>query len=174
MTKDWQRQRVNLNHSWLKNEFICHLEAFLQRNEQDAQDMRKMQEFINQDWPKWKANILEIKNLIDTAEEYLSPRRLFSEPPLKNCQVQTKEWLIDLIHKLWLFRTSTAEIIEESRAAFFSSLHLFKNTNAAIEENIILSRENSQLLKQMFEKLLNDVRRLSTCLAAMPHKIKVV
>lgn len=174
MSPDWQRQRNAINHDWLKNEFIRHLRAFVSRTEAPEPDRARLAEFVSQDWPKWEGNRDRLATLLASAETELSPRQLFARPPLCRCQAEAKVWLSDVVHVLWLARTSIRHLIGDAQMALAESDGRYKQLDPLLRSGKFLDQDRRPEVLDLFRKFEADVEKLSASMSRLPHKIQVV
>ncbi len=170
MPDEWQLRRSELNHQWLKNELIRHLRAFVARLEATDPDEKRIAEFAREDWPKFAARREEIIDLLVSAEQALSPQRLFEQTPLSRFEPGMRAWLSRLVHDLWLARTPVKQQICAAGVALDSATRLYMELDA-----LVVSAE-PEVLRPALESLVafeGDVMRLSACLSQLPRKVQV-
>lgn len=100
----WQARRSQFNHDWLKNQYLTALDKFLNILDDRIEDDEAEANFIARILPLWRCKSGEVKSLIEDFEREMSPATLFAHPPLANLDAETREWLSDLTHELWLVR----------------------------------------------------------------------
>lgn len=174
MSIDWQRHRNALNHDWLKNEFTRHLRAFIARAEAREPDRTRLAEFVSQDWPKWGANRERLATLLASAESELSPRQLFDQPPLCRCQAETKVWLSEVVHVLWLTRTSIRHLIGAAQTALADADCRYQQLDPMLRSGEVLDSDRLREVSGLFRTFEADVERLSSVMSRLPHKVQVV
>jgi len=61
-------------------------------------------EFVRRLLPQWESNRAEARALVTDFEEQMSPQRLVNLPPLNRLDPNTRGWIGQLVHELWLVR----------------------------------------------------------------------
>ena len=175
MSDTWQERRAAFNHDWLKNEYLKAVDAFISRLGHHTPDTERIREFLAEDFPSWEYQRRRLQMILDTIENELSPRVLFSIPPLSRCSPETMEWLPNLTHELWLQRTSISKKVQDTEAAMNRSDSIFKTITGEVEKLFKKAGQtdlkNARLIFSEFSKSLRD---LSDAISAFPHGIKVV
>lgn len=114
----WEVRRSVINHDWLKNVFLADvLETFILLVERGDAHEKQVKQFFELDLIKWDEYYPIIKKLLEDYEKEMSPRTLFEALPLDQCDSDTKQWLGDMVHKLWIFRHDVKARIENGTAA---------------------------------------------------------
>ena len=120
LTPNWQTERSRINHDWLKNKFINHLNSLAK-----LPDDRKAREEVAGNMMQWDEQISKLRNLLDTVEHDMSPARLFEQPPLCRLADQHKQWMVPLLHRHWSEKNDIPGVkselntgLEEVRCAF--------------------------------------------------------
>ncbi len=171
MSAEWQLRRSELNHQWLKNEFTRHLRAFVTRLLTPEADERRIAEFAREDWPKFAAKREQIIDLLGSAEEALSPQRVFDQPPISRCPPETCAWLSRVVHSLWLARTPVRQQIHEAETELDSANLRYAELDLLVR-NVDFERLRSAV--DSFVAFEEDVKRLSACLSRLPRGVQVV
>ena len=174
MTDTWQRQRSVLNHDWLKNDFLLSVNAFIARIGKDKPDDTRLAEFLEIDLPAWESKEAQFRMLLASAEQALSPIRLFDEQTLYLWKPDTLTWLPELVHALWLARYPIRQWIE-------SASHALDAVNAAYEQiinELAPHRRNESFnLRESsgkgFQTLADTLQALSAAISVLPRKILV-
>ena len=121
MLNDWQQRRSEFNHDWLKNQFLNRLNAFLERLQDAKPDADRLARFINEDLPLWEQHEPEAKWLVESVEQEMSPKQFFEHAPLNRCGEETKRWLPEVIHGMWLARYPVCKLQNQARALLAQS-----------------------------------------------------
>ena len=175
MHEEWQQQRGELNHDWLKNSFMKSVDAFAARLGQQQPDHERIQEFLSADLPVWERRRRELRALLENAESALSPMQLFHVPPLSQCAAEVMIWLPGLVHALWLNRCPIRRLIEEAGQAVERADSLYAHAVRELGEPVAsadLGRlKNARGAIREFSAAL---RVLSAAISALPHKILVM
>ena len=172
---DWQSRRREFNHDWLKNRFIVALNSWLRLLDGAIEDSILEKSFIPDVLPQWEARRSEASVLIREFEREMSPRQLFSEPPLSRCDGQTKQWLGDLIHGLWLIRVSAKELTataESSVAAVDAAYAELSRVARTRPQGELLADMKSH--RRLFEQFRDACQKMGSAISEFPQEIKVV
>jgi hypothetical protein len=174
MITSWQQLRSELNHDWLKNRYLRQLQAFIIRIQQKPPDRDRIVEFLDHDFPAWRVERGKIVELLQEAEQALSPARLIEQPPLSHCSDADRAWLAWLVHELWLVRKPVRRWCDAGREAFADADRRFEEANAALGTGQGVDVERllpSVVALQVFSAAL---QRLVRQLSEFPHEIQVV
>lgn len=175
MKSEWQTRRSQLNHDWLKNVYINSVKAFLLRLDQYPVNTARVEEFMKEDLPEWEQRQCEISKLVWDAEDAMSPRSLFKTYPLSVATDETKVWLPDLVHNLWLCRYPILQLINNARAALENANRKyqdFSNIMSCCESECEhIERETKLASCKAFIVALSE---LTEAISALPHEIWVV
>lgn len=117
MLSDWQKRRSDLNHGRLGNEFRTDLGNAVSVLKGNARWPGSIADLMIACVGKWQTIAKDTQALLDSFAVDMSPRRYFEVPPLCNCDMETKAWLPELVHDLWLNRRPVATWIAEARTA---------------------------------------------------------
>jgi hypothetical protein len=112
--RDWQLRRSALNHDWLQNRYMVFLLAVLGYVSEKFDDP----EFEQEAMPKlreWESHRREVQELLGSCCEDLSPRQLFSMPPLACMTDLDRGWLSEVSHRSWLARSGAVKVAHEAR-----------------------------------------------------------
>lgn len=171
---DWERHRNLLNHHWLKNQLQVHLDSLLNAVGGPVQDDDFIREFCSSILPRWKTQFKRIHDLIESFEKEMSPRTQFNSGLLSKCKVQSKEWLADLVHVLWLARNSVPICVSGALECARDANNAYLSICDALEST---AGEDQLRQLSMHRKLLIDFRnrceRLSQAISRFPHRVLV-
>ena len=174
MQGGWQGKRDEINHDWLKNEYLKAADAFITRLAQQQPDLERVREFLT-DLLEWESRRDELLQLIAGAEDALSPRRLFDEPPLSRCGPETLEWLPSVMHGLWLMRYPIKDSIEAIVQAVDSVDAAYAVVMRILDRPTRLTDiDKLRNDRQTFVKFSDALRTLSAAISSLPHRILVV
>ena len=172
---DWQSRRREFNHDWLKNRYIVALNSWLRLLDGAIEDSILEATFLSGVLPQWEAQRGEVGELILNFEKEMSPKQLFSEPPLSGCDPHTKEWLGELVHRLWLVRVSAKELISTAKRSVSAA-----DTAYAELSRILRTRPTSDLVATMkshrrfFKRFRDACQKVGAAMSEFPREIKVV
>jgi hypothetical protein len=172
---EWQVRRREFNHDWLKNRFIVALNSWLRLLDGAIEDSILENSFLAEVLPQWEARRSEASDLIREFEKEMSPRTLLAEPPLSRCDGQTKQWLGELIHGLWLVRVAAKELTASAESCVAAADAAYAELTQAVK-----IRPKGELLpamkphRHLFERFRDACQKLGAAMSEFPHEIKVV
>lgn len=175
MMYSWQDRRSRFNHDWLKNEFIPALTKWMNVLEDRVEDLTFEKEFFAKYFLQWESHSKEAICLLDDFEKEMSPRVLFNEYPLANCEQSTKVWLVEMTHTLWLARYSVEEIDANARTCIDKVNAIYIELQAAMK-NCTEVREVRQFrtFRNQFKEFLSACSNLGMAIERFPNKIVAV
>jgi hypothetical protein len=168
----WQERRDEFNHDWLSR-FLVRLGAFIDRLEDAPMDVERVTEFLREDLPAWAAKRSDAVQLVDTFAEEMSPRSLLEGSCGLSLDPETRLWLPDLVHRLWLRRYPVREWVAEAKSAMRSTDEMHDHISRAMagidsETGMVGSADASE-----FAELRERFRRLQRAFSAFPHAVRV-
>jgi hypothetical protein len=110
MTTNWQKRRGELNHDWLKNQYLIALGSWLNLLDKRITDPVLERSFVSEILPQWENARVQAESLARDFESEMSPCTLLNTPPLSRLDDLTKDWLARIIHRLWLRRCRADEM----------------------------------------------------------------
>lgn len=113
MSTQWQKRRSEFNHDWLKNRYLIALGAWLNLLDGELQDDSLERSFVSQVFPQWEQGAREALEIAEVFELEMSPRCLFGQLPLARCDEETRTWLGQLVHTIWMMRYKVPELVAE-------------------------------------------------------------
>lgn len=172
MTLSWQKRRSEFNHDWLKNKYIPKLGAWINLLDDRIEDSDLEKSYVASILPDWESHQNEALVLPEDFEAEMSPRMLFNELPLSNCNQDTKQWLGELIHHLWLMRCSVSQLVnnasesaKKTNEAYYNLLNALKNCKD------IRKAEALRPFRDLFAELLRNCRSLSESIEKFPSEV---
>lgn len=170
----WQRRRSDFNHDWLKNQYINRLGGFIERLKTEGADISRIVRFLKQDFPEWEKKRETARELIVSFDREMSPRVLFKQEPLNQCDTDTKRWLGDLMHALWMARYP----VKKWRCEAEKALKLVDCQYSALKKVIdSLNQIDSERLASLLPSLVafkQACEKLSQTISQFPHEVLVV
>ena len=130
---DWEIRRKDFNHDWLQNKFLNSLSAFIDRLQKSAPDLVRVSGFLEKGFPTWKSKQQEVQRIIESFEDCMSPQQLLNSAPLKRCNEETRKWLSNLLHGLWLSKCPVKEKSKEWQEALIEVNKLYEELAAKID-----------------------------------------
>lgn len=171
----WQKRRGEFNHDWLKNTYAIALGKWLNILEGRVEDPELEAAFVSAVLPTWEARYPEALRLVEDFEHEASPRVLFNVPPLRRCSEETKRWLPDLVHALWLERHRVKELREDANAAAAAAQASYARLTQALAA--CEDRHRGHALAQyrsLFAEFRDRCQELGEAMEQFPGRILVV
>lgn len=170
----WEVRRSGINHDRLKNIYYRGINAFILRLESSDADEAPVRRFLESDFHTWTDyNPLITELLMDYGRE-MSPRTLFDIPPLNRCDEDTKDWLGNLVHKLWMSRYDVENTIEKADSVLKAADRCYEGL---CKKLAAMDSRDISLLKGLLEDF-RDFRRacddLIKVLSAFQRRVMVV
>ncbi len=147
----WEVRRSRINHDRLKNIYYRGINAFILRVESDDPDKTRVERFVESDFHTWTDYNPLITRLMRDYENEMSPRTFFDEPPLNRCDADTKGWLGNLVHELWIDRYNVKKTIKTAESALEAGDLLYAGLNDKLKRTDL-----GNILE--LKKLLQDFR----------------
>jgi hypothetical protein len=172
---EWQQRRGEFNHDWFKPEYLIALQAFLERlQEEDPGSMNRLREFMEVDFPVWEERSRDAWWLIQHVEQEMSPTSLFNTEPLNKCGVETKGWLVPLIHDLWLKRYGIRQLVVKAEDLLTRVDEGFAKLAANMPKTDESYHQRLKSNLSAWKKFVDDCFEFSQCLSEFPHAIEVL
>ena len=120
-----------------------------------------------------------MESLLETFETEMSPKSLFKKEPLNHCDNETRIWLGQLIHALWLARYPVKEWIHAGQNAFRNVNDQY-NDIAKVMKSKKLNCESENCRTALnsliphFLQFKKACEELSQTIGMFPHQILVV
>ena len=130
--------------------------------------------FIRQDFPEWEKKREVVNGLITSFECEMSPRILFEREPLKQCDVETKKWLGDMVHTLWMVRSPVKEWMDEAEQALICADRQYFAIKKALPSLDQADLDQLSSLLKSFITLRKNCEKLSQAISRFPSKVLVV
>lgn len=171
MTNDWPKRRSDLNHGRLGNQFRTALGNAVNvlngkvRWPGDRHGL--MSECVNE----WKAISTGASTLLEDFEREMSPKRCFEIPPLCNCDSETKSWLPQLIHELWLSRLPVKTWVTDAQSALRGADSACKEMNALLPQTTFTDRHAVETLAARAVAFQEACDNLVERISKLPHTI---
>lgn len=174
MVSKWQADRSHLNHGWLQNGVLVGV-RHAQGISRGAVRSRSARQSISANVLRWKERREEVPRLLMRFENEMSPRILFDYPPLCRCSEATKQWLVPVIHELWLARGHFREKIARARVAYEEVERTYGGALAKVEQ-LPASPSSSELnaVDGVLGALAASCDVLSQCISELPRNIRCV
>jgi hypothetical protein len=175
MIPSWQKRRSDFNHDWMKNKYIQALGDWhrLLNDEQEDEDLEK--KFVSDVLPQWESHSAEAFALPRNFKTEMSPRVLFKKAPLSRCDEDTKKWLGEVIHNLWLVRYAVRQRINDTTtkasSANLSYLRLQKALKMCPDTR---SAASLRPLRPFFEDFCKCCQSLTGAMEKFPSEVKAI
>lgn len=159
MGAGWQAERNDLNHDWMQNKLLLHLGGWLSSwgKKSASGPYLEIHGFCRPQFGRVRA-------LIEQLPVSMSPRTLFDEEPLSRCDSDTKIWLGDLIHGLWLAKNNIPQLKETALSALDSA----EDTLSQIEEFGL-----DKVDRKSVQAFWDACSLLSSTISKFPHKVLI-
>jgi hypothetical protein len=175
MGTSWNKRRAEFNHDWLQNFFLLRLSRFLQLIDDLTDDPELERSFVSATLPTWESERDKASITITTFEQEMTPKRLFQNEPLSRCDQQTKAWLPDLIHSLWLRRQRIRDLVEEATVRYHDADNAYTSLQKSLTECAdICSARALRNHRQPFSEFWDRCNALSEALSRLPRGTKLV
>ena len=174
MENKWQERRSKFNHDDFKTKYLNALESFTIRiKDNDPGSLLILKEFIELDFPSWKELSKDAWWLAQNFEKEMSPICYFENPPLCYCNNKTKNWLLPLVHEMWMGRLGVKKQIERVVKLIRLIDEIFKELSATITiQNADYLHDLKKDLPQ-WEHFFKICSELSHCFSKFPRNIEV-
>lgn len=168
MDSDWQTQRVRLNHNWLKNRYLRLLNNFINRIDGKKTDQSRIEVFKSKIFHEWADNTCLFNDLVKRSIIELSPKNLFKNFPLTECNEYYQNWLLDLSHELWLkqYKMDNLQI-----NAFETINQINKLYETILDSFITCSIDHIKLNKNIFIRYYEELKKLSDLIHCFPDEV---
>ena len=163
---EWQRLRSSLNHDWLKNEYLKNLDGLIVQIQASRSLNARMESDLRAYLSEWKGKHAEMDNLLNSAENILSPRSLFEREPLIHCSQEIKAWIAPLIHGLWLMRHRVREKVNATRRLLSKA----DQSHGLLEAKFEMCG-TPDVITETLETFTDTVKRLSRLLSSFPDEV---
>jgi hypothetical protein len=171
----WQKRRSEFNHDWLKNKYIPKLGAWVNLLDERIEDKDLERSYVSSILPGWEHQQKEALALPRDFETEMSPRTLFREPPLSNCDDDTKQWLGELVHHLWLIRYSVGKLVSDALESTEKANDAYSKLKSALKGCTDTSNvEALKPFRPFFVEFLRSCRALSEAIEKFSSEVKVV
>jgi hypothetical protein len=174
MRPDWQKSRSEFNHDWLKNKFLRHLSACIRRLESPNPDEARLAEFFNEDLLEWESRRADAERLLKAFEHEMSPRKLLTVPPLSRFDDNTKRWLGDLVHGLWLARYSVRSWLQNANRALAGADGSYKRVRQSLRKPETAKNRIGELVREDMACFRDRCVELTEALSEFPSEIQIV
>jgi len=163
---EWESRRSEFNHDWLKNTYLRRLRAFLDRLVM-VPDSPVVAEFLANEFSMWQGKEAEVRWLAGHLVECLSPRRYFAVNPLRYLNAETKAWLLDVTHQVWLEKNHVNDAVV-SLTARINAVHvkyqeisdaLRPGIEISVRGNLLSHFEAYEILCRELSSELSDIRK---------------
>lgn len=171
MLTEWERKRSAFNHDWMKNIYLRNLMGALDRL-QLAPDSPIIIDYLDSDFSAWEHNRDKVCWLSKNLSESLSPKRLFESRPLSLVSADTRAWLPDAVHHIWLAKYNVKEAVSRLNILIDTVDEQYKNIKKILDNNE--GKIKREVLKYCLETYQTACRDLSNNLSSLPKTIRTV
>ena len=168
----WTNRRSMLHHDWLQNSYRNFISARIEYlNDVLVLKQSARVDILDQLF-EWEDKKVELIELIDATVEALSPRQLVDEHPLNVMPEESKTWLKEILHALYLERTHIEDTVASIRNMFDAVCAMHTKLMC------LLNGENGALRVELgdapFTKFRDMVQEFSKMISALPHEVQVI
>jgi len=169
----WQKRRIKFNHDWLKR-YIPALSSWLNLLDEKIEDPELEESFISLILPQWEQHSKEAMSLPKDFEQEMSPRTMFDHPPLSKCDTETKQWMSDLVHALWLKRYPVEEWVSDAMTRAMETNKAYQKLYKCFQGYThITSLEIYRSFRDQFFEFQTSCQALSLAINKFPNEVKV-
>jgi hypothetical protein len=170
----WQHRRGQFNHDWLKNQFLLALGNFINLLDDEIENEKLETSFVRLVLPQWEDHRGEVGRLLADFDQEMSPRTLFQQSPLAQCDQDTKEWLGDVVHTLWLVKNPIHDCVQEASTRLRDAdevygrlqLELMKCSNTR-------SAPAMRPLRALFVEFYRECQKLAKAIEQFPSDVRI-
>jgi len=125
--------------------------------------------------PQWESYVDEALALPRDFELEMSPRVLFNDPPLSRCNEDTKHWLGEVIHNLWLVRYAVRQLIADALTKAESAKLSYGRLKEALKDcSDTRSAESLRPISSLFEEFCKCCEALAGAIEKFPSEVKAI
>lgn len=171
----WQRRRSGFNHDWLKNKFLVKLNAALNLLDDRIEDPELEKTLVEDAFAQWHKHHNEAVELAMSFELDMSPATLFDQPPLVNCDEETKQWLAQLVHELWMVREPVKEWIRQTECLSAEAEKFYQELESVLRSRCTDTRSAAALrpFYNHFREWRDSCQKLANVISQFPNSIKI-
>jgi len=171
---DWQQRRNELNHDWLKNEYLPALWKWSRLLNQEVDDPEFEARFRSEVLPSWEKGYRRVKELIETFEQEMTPAVYLERMPLARCDAASRSWLGGLVHQLWLERHSVQVLVETARKRAGEANDAYAAMTDALRVVMMPLRATAAAsTRAQFGRFRSACSALGDAIEQFPHRILV-
>lgn len=169
----WCHTKINFSHDWLRNIYLRSLDSFIKQIHYVKPDIEFLKEKIKSEIPEIELKYNEATWLIENCESEMSPRQYFISGPLSKMNNDSKEWMSNLIHSMWLFRYNIHVLLERGRQLLKEILNNYQVIISKTKNIEQWRHEDFQHLYDDVVKLRQNCKEFSNVLSELPDEIKI-
>lgn len=174
MAISWETDRGQLNHNWLQNGVLVGLNHAL-GIVTGAIRSRYVRRKLAEDIQRWQDRRQDLPRFLGRFVNEMSPKIYFDRIPLCRCSDETKQWLVPLIHNLWLRREHIEKKLVVATDAYRKAEKTYEQLHMALEKlPESPSAEELQSLQRILRDFTTACENLSRAISAFPHEIRYV
>jgi hypothetical protein len=175
MIEPWQKRRSQFNHDWLKNQYMPALAKYLNLLDDLIEDEEFAQSFVSDVLPAWEKHRNEAVDLARSFESEMSPQVLFERSPLCDSKTDTKRWLGNLVHTLWLKRYPIREWVVEAAQAVENTDVAYQRLREELQDSRAFSDgEPAPKLRELFIEFRWKCQLMANAISKFPGEVNVV
>ena len=133
--------------------------------------LQHLEDFLEKDFLTWPQRFEEGKRLIESFEKEMTPAHLLDEKPLNSMTPETRQWFSQLVHSLWLCRSTVKQTIANLSGLFNQVLDIYKTIKTRLEETG-MDLEALKKLHPEFNHFREQCLEFSRTLSTLPSEVK--
>ncbi|MHC2071112.1 hypothetical protein ACYFX5_26870 [Bremerella sp. T1] len=163
----WMVNRDQLNHDWLKNQYIVALGRFLNVVDGNESSQKYLDYFLNAILGQWEIQGPQFQKLINSFEQSLTPCRYF---PCSGSSIESQAgiWLTEFAHQMWKIRWNVSSLVSQALAAWTAVNVAYQQVIDARAAGCTFAR-SAILRREEFQNLSDRCIALSDALGLFPH-----
>ena len=168
----WQKKRSDLNHDWLQNKFMVILDDWIASIQKDRTHIWSQDLFSEEICSQWENSEDQFFQLLEDYAKCMSSRMIIENPNcIKYMKPYWREFLVDFMHSLWMFRCDVETRKGEVYKAFVNANGAYTRLKAAFAD--ASPRHETKPVLQLFSELKSRCLDLRKAISLLESSIKV-
>jgi hypothetical protein len=170
----WQHRRGQFNHDWLKNQFLLALGNFINLLDDEIENEELETSFVPIVLPQWEDHRDEVASLLADFDQEMSPRTLFQSSPLAQCDQDTRQWLGDVVHTLWLVKNPVHECIKGASTRLREADQAYELLQRQLKDcSNTRSAPAMRPLRGLFVEFYRACQKLAKAIEQFPSDVRI-
>jgi len=163
-----------IRNDWLKWDFALNLSNFIQELEQGKTTEESFDSFFTHKFVSWAKKKNDLRKLLTTAEDELSPRKFIVNGSLPLISDNAVKWLALFAHQMWLVRYDVRTNIETALHAVDTAAASYNDINNNVQNYLPGHAVGaSGSLLATLKKFREYIGEISKCISSLPHNIRI-